>query len=341
MLDFVVGNFSLPDPLLRGGAKLLIGQRKREVHQNYSQRDEELARFAASLRDMPIAVQEEKANEQHYELPAEFYLKVLGEHLKYSCCSWDEASNLDDAEVEMLEKTIDRAELCDGQRVLDMGCGWGSLSLYAAQKFPNSQFTAVSNSQAQKDFIDRRSNELGRTNGEVFKENIVYFDRPKGSVDRVVSVEMLEHMKNYQTLFQKVSKWLKDKGKFFVHIFSHSFAAYHFEVKSETDWMSKHFFSGGMMPADKLFYHFQDDVKIEKHWELSGIYYGKTGHAWLENMDANKDEIINIFEQTYGKENAMKWFRYWRIFFIACEELWSYDKGNEWIVSHYLFRKTH
>jgi cyclopropane-fatty-acyl-phospholipid synthase len=228
--------------------------------------------------------------------------------------------------------------LNDGQMVLELGCGWGSLSLFMAAKYPKSKFIVVSNSRTQKIYIDEQARQRNISNLEVRTIDINNFSI-EVKFDRVVSVEMFEHMRNYQKLMQKVSEVLKEDGKLFVHIFTHKEYAYKFEVKDETDWMSKYFFTGGIMPSDDLLLYFNEHLTIEKHWQLSGSHYGKTSEAWLQNMDKHKKEIIPLFETTYGKGQAIKWWVYWRIFYMACAELWSYKGGEEWIVSHYLFKK--
>ena len=238
----------------------------------------------------------------------------------------------------MLELTCMRAGLRNGQQVLELGCGWGSLSLFMASRFPESTFTVVSNSGSQKEYIDQQALERGLSNLHVITADINQFHTAL-TFDRVVSVEMFEHMHNYELLLSKTSGFLKEDGKLFVHIFCHKNLAYKFDVVDETDWMSKYFFTGGIMPSDHLLLYFNSDVTIEKHWCLSGIHYSKTSEAWLKNMDAHKSRIMPLFEKTYGKENALKWWVYWRIFFMACAELWGYNGGEEWIVSHYLFKK--
>lgn len=338
MIDYAVANLPIPDFFLRTGSRILIRNTAKKLNDEF-QDQEKIRLFSESLKQMPIAIQEVKANEQHYEVPDEFYQIVLGKHLKYSCCLWDNAKTLDEAEVKMLEDYIQKADIQNGQTILDLGCGWGSFSLFAAQKFPESQFYALSNSKTQKNYIEKRCKKLGIENLEIITDNIVTAQLPENKFDRIVSIEMLEHMKNYQQLFAKISKGLKDDGLFFAHIFSHHKGAYHFEVKDESDWITKYFFEGGTMPSDRLFYEFQDSLNIKDHWVLNGKHYQKTANAWLKNMDENRDRIIPLFEQTYGKDNAKKWFRYWRLFFIAVEELWRYDDGKEWIVSHYLFSK--
>ena len=247
-------------------------------------------------------------------------------------------NTLDASEEAMLQLSCDRAELKDGMEVLDLGCGWGSLSLYIAEKYPNAKITSVSNSRTQKEFIDSVCKEKGFKNVTVITKDMNEFEIDK-KFDRLMSVEMLEHMKNYEILFEKFSRFMKDDAKFFVHIFTHKEFAYAFEVKDDSDWMSKYFFTGGQMPSDDLFHYFQKDLRIVNHWRVNGTHYQKTAEGWLSNMDSHKKEIIPLLEETYGKENATKWWVYWRVFYMACAELWGYRKGEEWLVSHYLFEK--
>ena len=239
----------------------------------------------------------------------------------------------------MLALTCKRADLQSGQNVLELGCGWGSLSLYMSAKFPESRFTVVSNSATQKIFIDETAKQRGIQNLTVLTADMNTFTIAD-TFDRIVSVEMFEHMRNYKFLMNKVAGFLKPDGKLFVHIFTHKILAYKFEVIDETDWMSKYFFTGGIMPSNHLFFYFNDDLKIDKHWVVNGTNYGKTSEAWLSNMDKHKKEIIPIFENTYGKDQAVKWWVYWRLFYMSCAELFNYNKGNEWMVCHYLFEKT-
>ena len=238
----------------------------------------------------------------------------------------------------MLQLTCDRAELKDGQDVLELGCGWGSLSLFMAAKYPESNFIVVSNSRTQKIFIDEQAVKRNIQNLTVITADINNFSIDK-KFDRVVSVEMFEHMRNYQKLMQLIASVLKPNGKLFVHIFTHKTFAYKFEVKDETDWMSKYFFTGGIMPSDHLLLYFDEEMNIENHWHVSGLHYSKTSEAWLNNMDRHKTQIMPLFAKTYGEVNALKWWVYWRIFFMACSELWKFNGGHEWIVSHYLFKK--
>lgn len=331
----------IPDFLLRQGIRHLLAQRlKDEDKGSIEANQQHLMQVITELKNSPIAIETKTANKQHYEVPTEFYKLCLGKHLKYSSGYWkDGVTDIDTSELDMLEITCSRAELNDGQDVLELGCGWGSLSLFMAQNFPASHFTVVSNSRTQKEYIDGQIIQRGLKNLEVITSDMNVFNIEK-KFDRIVSVEMFEHMRNYEKLLEKIAGFLKDNGKLFVHIFTHKKLAYKFEVKDESDWMSKYFFSGGIMPSDDLLLHFNTHFNTEQHWRISGMHYSKTSKAWLKNMDANKNNIIPLFEETYGKDHALKWWVYWRIFFMACAELWGYNNGNEWMVSHYLLKKV-
>ncbi|MFL5763941.1 MAG: SAM-dependent methyltransferase [Bacteroidia bacterium] len=339
--DSLIENDKVPDFLIRIGIRRLLKQRLRQEKKGSEElQKKHLLNLIDELKASPIAINTEEANEQHYEVPTKFYEYCLGKNLKYSSGYWkDGVTDIDRSEEDMLELTCSRAELTDGQDVLELGCGWGSLSLYMAKKYPNSRFTVVSNSRTQKIHIDEQSKQRGITNLTVITVNINDFSLDK-TFDRVVSVEMFEHMRNYQKLMKLVADRLKPDGKLFVHIFTHKEFAYKFEVVDETDWMSKYFFTGGIMPSDDLLLFFTDDLALQTRWKVNGKHYSKTSEAWLQNMDKHKKEIMPLFEETYGKDNSVKWWVYWRIFYMACAELWGYNDGEEWIVSHYLFTKS-
>lgn len=332
----------IPDAIIRLGirhrlANLIAPYEKMTA----DERQAKLMEHIEGLRQSPVAIATDEANEQHYELPTSFFQRCLGPNLKYSSGYWDEGVNdIATSEARMLEITCQRAQLQDGQRILELGCGWGSLTLWMAKKHPNSQITAVSNSRTQRQHITTEAARLGLTNITVRTANMIdYAGEGEAVFDRVVSVEMFEHMKNYQLLLQRVASWLKPDGKLFVHIFTHREIAYHFEVVDDSDWMAKYFFTGGQMPSDDLLLYFQDHLRIDQHWQVSGKHYQKTSEAWLARMDAAREELLPLFAETYGPANQTRWWNYWRIFYMACAELWGYRNGNEWIVSHYLFRK--
>ncbi|MBI2270026.1 MAG: class I SAM-dependent methyltransferase [Bacteroidetes bacterium] len=331
----------IPDFLIRIGIRQLLSQRLKEENRGSVEANQQhLMKLIEELKNSPIAIETTAANEQHYEVPTEFYKLCLGKHLKYSSGYWkDGITGIDTSELDMLEITCSRAELKDRQQVLELGCGWGSLSLFMAQKFPESHFTVVSNSRTQKKHIDEQGQQRGLKNLEVITSDMNVFNIDK-KFDRIVSVEMFEHMRNYEKLLEKIAGFLNETGKLFVHIFTHKELAYKFEAKDESDWMSKYFFSGGIMPSDDLLLYFNRHFNVEQHWRVSGIHYSKTAEAWLKNMDSNKNKIMPLFEQTYGNNQALKWWVYWRVFFMSCAELWGYNNGNEWMVSHYLLKKV-
>ncbi len=332
----------LPDAVIRHGIRRLLAQRLEEEDKGDPEKQQaHLMQLVGQLRQSPVAIETAAANEQHYEVPAAFYQHVLGRHLKYSSCYFQPGvTHLDEAEAEMLRITIERAQLRNGERILELGCGWGSLSLYMAEKFPDSRITGVSNSNSQREFIMARAKQrgLGNLNIITCDANVLCF--PEGTqFDRVVSVEMFEHMRNYQTLLKRIASWLKPGGTLFVHIFTHRQYAYPFEVRDDTDWMAKHFFTGGVMPSVDLLLYFQDDLKLRNHWQVNGQHYQKTAECWLANMDTHRERIMPVFIDTYGAPQALKWWNYWRVFFMSCAELWGYNQGREWLVSHYLFER--
>ena len=336
----------VPDFLIRHRIRSLLRARLEEAGDGGPERQQQrLQDFVRTLRASPVAIETAAANEQHYEVPTEFYTRVLGKHLKYSGCYYQSpgdapAAGLDAAEARMLALTCQRARLADGERILELGCGWGSLSLWVAANYPRARITAVSNSRTQKLHIDAQARERGLANLEVITCDANVLDFPAETrFDRVVSVEMFEHMRNYQSLLARVAGWMAPAATLFVHIFTHSVYAYPFEVRDETDWMAKYFFTGGIMPSDDLLLYFQRDVLLLEHWQVPGWHYSLTSEAWLQNMDRNREQIMPVLERTYGEAHARRWWVYWRVFFMSCAELWGYDGGSEWLVSHYLFEK--
>lgn len=330
----------VPDPVIRGGIRRLLKQRLDEMAAHDL---EEAARrkrdFVAMMDASEIAPLPEKANEQHYEIPDAFFGEVLGPRRKYSCCFWDEQTrDIVEAENASLALTCERASITDGMSILELGCGWGSLTLWMAEHFPNIEITAVSNAHSQRHYIESQCRERGIGNVRVITADMNDFQAP-GRYDRVVSLEMFEHMRNYRALFARVASWLKDDGRFFMHIFCHRDVPYEFVERGPSDWMSKYFFSGGIMPCDDLPLQFQDDLRIENHWRLNGRHYEQTLNAWLALMDQRKASVMPILRRTYGEAEASIWWMRWRIFFMACAELFGYEGGSQWYVGHYLFRK--
>jgi len=328
----------LPDLLVRMGIRRLIKQRLVDEHADdvevSSQRYYE---FLQELKASALALETDKANEQHYEVDADFYHYALGARRKYSSCYYPANETLDQAEEAMLALYIERGEFKDGQNILELGCGWGSITLYLAEKFPNSAITAVSNSNSQRRYIMSQAKARGFDHVEIITCDINELSLHQ-KFDRVISIEMFEHVRNYQSLFENIASWLKDDGKMFVHVFCHRFLMYPFLTEGDDNWMGQHFFSGGQMPAAETFYHFQQRLKIERRWLNSGQHYEKTANHWLNNMDKNKAHIMPIFERVYAAD-AKLWFQRWRIFFMSCAELFGYDNGQEWLVAHYLFKK--
>ena len=334
----------IPDTLTRYGMRKLMAQRL--VDEDSGDGEARSARYNALLDDLragPIAINTQDANTQHYEVPSEFFHLHLGPRLKYSCALYPRGDEtLAQAEQLMFELYAERAGLVDGMRIMDLGCGWGSLSLWLAERYPRSQIVGLSNSHGQREFIEQRARERGFGNLKILTGNVVDFEYEGSGVepgfDRVMSIEMFEHMKNYGLLLAKIARWLRDDGQLFVHIFVHKLLAYHFEVQSDTDWMTRYFFSGGTMPSEDLLLNFQDDLRVSRQWWVSGTHYQRTSNHWLAGMDAKKGEILRIFAPTYGKDSAI-WFQRWRMFYMAVAELFGYAGGNEWGVSHYLFDK--
>jgi cyclopropane fatty-acyl-phospholipid synthase-like methyltransferase len=291
------------------------------------------------LRTSPIALHTDDANNQHYQVPSEFFETVLGKRLKYSCAYWsDETANLDDAEVRMLQLSCARARIENGQDILDLGCGWGSLSLYIAETYPDCQVTGVSNSKTQRQFIEKRIREKNLSNLQIITADMNHFSIDK-QFDCIMSLEMFEHMRNYQQLLEKVASFMKPDALLFIHIFTHNKFTYPFETNGQNDWMARNFFTGGIMPSKDLLLDFQDHVTLTDSWQVNGSHYQNTSEAWLENMDANRDKVLAMFENHGDRNTALKQMVNWRVFFMACAELFGYNNGNEWQVTHYLFEK--
>lgn len=340
MIDFLLTRGLLPDTAIRAGIRRLLKQRLAEIRSpDEETRLKRRADFARELETMPVAIATKQANEQHYEVPAAFYERVLGPRLKYSCGLYETPdATLAQAEEAMLALTCARAEIRDGMEILELGCGWGSLTLWMAEKYPRARITGVSNSASQREFILGRCSERGLTNVDIITRDMNVLELDAGRFDRVVSVEMFEHMKNYRELLRRIAVWLKPGGKLMVHIFTHRNASYHFVARDASDWMSAYFFTGGTMPAADLLPLWKEHLKPEEQWEVSGTHYARTAEDWLGNMDANRDAIRPLFAKAYGRDARRMW-HYWRVFFMACAELWRYDQGREWPVCHYRFVK--
>jgi cyclopropane-fatty-acyl-phospholipid synthase len=340
MIDTLLEKNLLPDWLVRIGIRRLLARRIREESAAGGPRVP-LPEYVHDLKHRPIAEDTQAANAEHYEVPTAFFRRCLGKRLKYSGCLYPTGrETLDEAEEAMLALYVERAQIADGQEILELGCGWGSLSLYLAERFPAARITGVSNSRTQKEHIDGEARRRGLSNLRILTRDMNSFDIDPGRFDRVVSVEMFEHMKNYQALMANVARWLKPGGMLFVHIFTHRDLAYHFVARDDTDWMSRYFFTGGQMPSHALLMEFQERLSVVADWKVNGTHYQRTAEGWLANMDRHRNEIMPLFRDTYGPQQARKWWAYWRTFYMSCAELWGYRGGEEWIVSHYLFKKA-
>ncbi len=328
----------LPDAAIRWGIRRLLRRRlAEEGRRQEGEAERERERFIAQLVRSPLCEAAAAANRQHYEVPAEFFQLCLGARLKYSCCLFDPPDlSLDQAEEAMLRLTCRRADLADGMEILELGCGWGSLSLWMAQQYPAARVTAVSNSLGQQEFIRQRCRELQVANLEVIRADMADFHTPR-QFDRVLSVEMFEHMRNYEQLMERIAGWLTPSGKLFVHVFCHAKFAYFFQTEGQANWMGRHFFTGGMMPSVDLLPRFQRDLQLEDQWQVNGRHYAQTAEAWLKNLDARRGEIERIFAAELPLAEAGLQVQRWRMFFMACGELFRFDEGRQWLVAHYRF----
>lgn len=324
----------LPDPLTSAGIEFLVGRTRRALATG-QQEDEQV--FARDMVRHPIAWHPEAANRQHYELPPSFFGLVLGPRRKYSSCLYDTGNEtLAEAEVLALEETVAHAGLADGQRILELGCGWGSLSLFMAERFPAATIVAVSNSAPQRRHIEAEAEARGLKNLAVVTADMNDF-QADATFDRIVSVEMFEHMSNWRTLLEKVRGWLAPDGRLFLHVFSHRRHSYRFDHGDRADWIAQHFFTGGIMPSHQLVQHFPDLFAVEAEWRWSGLHYRRTAEDWLANFDANRTAVDRIFAEVYGAD-ARIWRRRWRLFFLATAGLFGHAGGSEWGVSHYRLR---
>lgn len=327
----------VPDVFVRLAIRRLL--KKRLVQDSVRSTSDGKSELIEEMCDSPIAISTGDANQQHYEVPTDFFQLMLGSRMKYSCALFeDKADALNKAEETMLALCCSRAQLEDGQSILELGCGWGSLSLYLAEHYPSSQITAVSNSATQRTYIETQAASLKLDNLSVITADMNDFSTT-GQFDRVMSIEMFEHMRNYQTLFQKISGWLKPDGKLFFHIFCHRDMPYFFETDSKDDWMAKHFFTGGMMPSFDLPAHFNDCLNQEESWVVNGLHYARTCAEWLRNIDIRKPDALNAIARSDNPASEVVQFNRWRMFVMACQELFAYKQGEEWHVAHYLFAK--
>jgi cyclopropane-fatty-acyl-phospholipid synthase len=341
LMERLVDSGRVPEPLLRAGIRAICALRLREQRASVTAQQERIADLVEHLSASEIAIETEAANRQHYEVPAELFVRMLGPHLKYSGCYWPSGvTTLGAAESAMLELYAERAELSapEVRRVLDLGCGWGSFSLWAAARHPEHEIWAVSNSHSQRKYIEEVARQRGLANLRVITADVRRLELPQ-RFDRVVSIEMFEHMRNYRALMAKIAGWLAPGGKLFVHIFAHRQHAYPFDSHGPSDWMAREFFSGGLMPSASLLHRFQDHLAIEHEWHLDGTHYARTAEAWHDNLRAHWAEVVDGFARLGAKPDALRRAHRWRVFTLACAEMFGYRRGTEWIVAHYRFAR--
>ncbi|NWF34082.1 class I SAM-dependent methyltransferase [Stenotrophomonas sp. SAM-B] len=331
----------LPDALLRLGIRRQCEQRLREELAGGQQvQSQRFAARIAGLASSAVALHVDAANRQHYEVPAEFFHRCLGKRLKYSSCYYATGrETLDEAEEAMLALYGERAQLADGQHILELGCGWGSLTLWMAERYPNAQITAVSNSNSQREYIQGQCRARGLINVTVLTRDVNHLMLDAETFDRCVSIEMFEHMRNYPQLLQRIHRWLRPEGKLFVHIFVHRTLMYPFETEGDDNWMGRHFFTGGLMPAADTLLFFQQHLQLQQRWLLDGTHYERTANHWLANQDREKEAVMTVLRQTYGDASAALWHQRWRMFWMACAELFGYQQSQQWQVAHYLFNR--
>ncbi|GIX05474.1 MAG: cyclopropane-fatty-acyl-phospholipid synthase [Planctomycetaceae bacterium] len=328
----------LPEWLLRRHIRALCRQRARWA----ARLDQTAAalyvqQFVAAMDQADIAPESALANQQHYELPTSFFRAILGPRMKYSCCYWPAGvKTLAEAEEAALAETCRHADIRDGQHILDVGCGWGSLTLWLAEHYPRCRILAVSHSRTQRAWIEQQVANRGWQHVEVLTADMNTFHPPPQQFDRIVSIEMFEHMRNYRRLLQRLVAGLKPEGQLLIHIFCHRRLPYRYDTQGAANWMGRHFFTGGIMPHVDLLRHFADVVRLTAHWEWSGLHYQRTAEAWLQQLRQHRHEVVPLLAETYGSVHAHRWFHRWELFFLAVAEMFGLQQGEEWFVGHYL-----
>ena len=321
----------IPDALIKIAARYISNKRLNEQNDNNNKN-----KIISALSRGVVAEKTYDANEQHYEVPPKFFNYVLGANLKYSCSLFDEVDSLDDAEDSMLRLYIDRADIKDGHEILDLGCGWGSFSFYVAERYPDANITSVSNSSDQIAYIKNEAHKRDLLNIKAIRMDVNNLELNK-QFDRIVSIEMFEHLRNYKLILNSLNHALKPDGKLFIHIFCHKKLTYLYEMKNNLDWMTKYFFQGGIMPSKDIFQYFESELEIINQWDINGNHYSKTCKAWLNNHYKNKKKILDIFKKHYDEPKI--WFNRWRIFFLSCDAFFALNNGNEYFITHYLLKK--